>query len=62
MHAWPPVFSGTAAAIGLSDNAAPHTPAAAAITLRLNRSKIVINVNSFIRAPADPSGRSGRPA
>jgi len=51
MHATPPpVISGVAAVTGLSDMAAPHNPALTAITLMLNRSKIVINVNSFIRA------------
>jgi hypothetical protein len=43
-------MNGTATAIGLNDMAAPHNPAPATITLMLNRSKIVINVNSFIRA------------
>jgi hypothetical protein len=32
--------------------AIPHNPAAAATTLMLNRSKIVIDVDSFIRTQA----------
>jgi hypothetical protein len=67
-------MNGTATATGLNDMAAPHNPAPATITLMLNRSKIVINVNSFIRAhifpkswgPAEPRGATevvaGRPA
>jgi hypothetical protein len=67
-------MNGTATATGLNDMAAPHNPAPATITLMLNRSKIVINVNSFIYAhifrndvvPAKPHSRAevmaGRPA
>jgi hypothetical protein len=44
MHS-PPVTNGTAAATGLNAIAAPHKPAPTAITLTLNRSKIVIDVD-----------------
>jgi hypothetical protein len=53
MHAPPPVISGAAAASGHNAIAAPHNPALATI-LMLNRSKIAINVNSFIRAQISP--------
>ncbi len=49
-HAEPPVISGAAATSGLSATATPHNPAAAATTLMLNRSKTLIDVDSFIRA------------
>jgi hypothetical protein len=49
-HPLPPVISGAAATPGLKAMATPHNPAAAATTLMLNRSKIVIDVDSFIHA------------
>jgi hypothetical protein len=54
IHAPPPVFSGAAIAPGLSAIAAPHSPMPAT-TLMLNRSKVVIDVNSLSRP-----GRSTR--
>jgi hypothetical protein len=48
MHAAPPVFSGAATAAWLSAIAAPHSPTPAT-TLMLNRSKVVIDVNSLSR-------------
>jgi hypothetical protein len=55
MHAEPPVISGAAATSGLSATATPHNPAATATTLMLNRSKTVIDVDSFIRAQTPKS-------
>jgi len=49
-HALPPVISGAAATSALNATATPHNPAAAATTLMLNRSKTIIDVDSFIRA------------
>jgi hypothetical protein len=53
-------MNGTATATGLNDMAAPHNPTPATITLMLNRSKIVINVNSFIRAHIFPKSSGPR--
>ena len=49
-HAWPPVISGAAATAGLNAIATPNNPAPTATTPMLNRSKIVTDVDSFIRA------------
>jgi hypothetical protein len=49
-HAGPPVISGAAATSGLNAMATPHNPTPAATTPMLNRSKIVTDVDSFIRA------------
>jgi hypothetical protein len=57
MQAWPPVISGAAAASGLNAIAAPHNPALAT-NLTLNRPKIVININSFIRAQIFPQSNA----
>ncbi len=54
MHAAPPVFNGAAIAAGLRASAAPHNPTPAT-TLMLNRSKVVIAVNSLFHARALPA-------
>jgi hypothetical protein len=41
--------------------AAPHNPAPTANILMLNRSKIVINVNSFFRAQISPQSSCAAP-
>lgn len=53
MHAAPPVVNGAATACGLNAIAAPHNPALAT-TLISSRSKIVITLNSSIRAQIFP--------
>lgn len=45
----PPVMNGTAAACGLNAMATLHNPVPATTTVMLNRSKIVIDIDSFIR-------------
>jgi hypothetical protein len=50
MQSWPPVSSGAAATPGLNATATPHNPATAPINPMLNRSKIVIDVDSFVHA------------
>jgi hypothetical protein len=42
--------SGAATTCGLNATATPHNPAPAATILTLNRSKIVIDIDSFIHA------------